>query len=263
MEKSSVSYKLGVVLSGGGMRGLAHAGILQAFDEAGISPDVFSGASAGSIVSALYAKGHSPKEIKSFFEINDLFSYRSFSLGKAGILRTDPFRSYLEPFLPEDSFDSLGRPVYITATDILSGKPRVFQSGELIQPILASCAIPGIFAPVEYQGDFLGDGGIYSNLPTEPLEGKCEILIGIYVHPLEKIQMSDLKNPLDVLSRAYDISRSAAIQPKFAMCDYVIVPQGIEPYGVFDSDHVDEMFEAGVEAGKKAVEEIKALLSQA
>lgn len=262
MAESNKPYRLGVVLSGGGMRGLAHAGILQAFDEAGIVPDVFSGASAGSIVAALYAKGHNPQDIKSFFQIDGVFSYRSFSLGRAGILRTEPFRSYLEPYLPEDRFDTLNTPIYISTTDILTGKPKVFHSGELIQPILASCAIPGIFAPVEYEGELLGDGGIYSNLPTEPLEGKCEILIGVYVHPLQKIDTSDLNNPLDVLSRAYDISRSAAIQPKFAVCDYVIVPEGIEPYGVFDSNHIEEMFEAGVEAGKKAVEDIKALLSQ-
>ncbi len=260
MATTHDTYKIGMVLSGGGMRGLAHAGILQAFEEENIKPDIISGASAGSIVGALYAKGYSPTEIKTFFQKDDIFSYRSFSLGKAGILRTEPFRSFLEPYLPEDSFDALRHPLYITTTDLLTGKPVVFESGELIQPILASCAIPGIFAPVPYKDFLLGDGGIYSNLPTEPLKNTCEFLIGIYVHPLGEINTKDLNNPLDVINRAYDISRTAAVQSKFDACDYVIIPKDIEPYGVFDSNHTEEMYEAGLMAGRKAVKEILPIL---
>ncbi|MEM6629499.1 MAG: patatin-like phospholipase family protein [Bacteroidota bacterium] len=257
-------YKLGLVLSGGGTRGVAHAGILKVLLAAGIKPQVLSGASAGAIISTLYAGGYSPEEMRDFFKQEDIFDRRklAFAFPKLGLVDLEAFRELFQAYFPEDRFEALSHPIYIMTTNLLTGKAEVFSEGELITPILASCAVPGIFSPIEIDKAPHGDGGIFSNFPSDPLIGKCEALLGIYVHPLETLDAKSLRNPIDVLSRAYDISRSAAVHYKFSDCDHVIIPEDIHPYGVFDTDHIDEIFEAGVRAGEAALAQIREVLDE-
>ena len=255
-------YRLGLVLSGGGTRGVAHAGILKVLLEAGIKPQILSGASAGAIISALYAGGYSPEEMKEFFKQEDLFDRRklAFAFPKLGLVDPEAFRELFQSYFPEDRFEVLSHPIHIMTTNLLTGKAEVFSEGELITPVLASCAVPGIFSPLEIEGAPHGDGGIFSNFPSDPLIGKCESLLGIYVHPLETLEAKSLSNPIDVLSRAYDISRSSAVHYKFSDCDHVIIPENIHPYGVFDTEHIDEIFEAGIQAGEEALGKVKEVL---
>lgn len=185
-----------LVLSGGGAKGLAHIGVLRALDSIGIRPDIVVGSSMGAVIGGLYASGYSGKEIDSLarsLPLSRLFrSYEPrvpLSLGKIQPLivwEQDDGRmvlqraSVLEPeanallnagflrgnLLARGDFDSLPIPFRAVATDLLSGAPRVLDSGDLAVAVRASAAIPLLFEPERVGGRFLGDGGLSANVPV-------------------------------------------------------------------------------------------------
>ena len=109
--------KTGIVLSGGGVRGFAHLGLLQVLEELEIKPDAISGVSAGAIVGALYATGHSPEKIRDILKNNSYFGWSSFHINKDGFFSMKALRKLLETCIPVDSFESLHKQLFITATD--------------------------------------------------------------------------------------------------------------------------------------------------
>jgi NTE family protein len=130
-------FKTGVVLSGGAARGLAHAGVLQALDEEGLHPQIISGVSAGAIIGALYADGHSPEQMLEIFLDKSMLSYVKPAMPRMGLLRMSGLEELLTEHLHAKRIEDLKIPLYITATDIHSGKARVFKSGKLIPVIIA------------------------------------------------------------------------------------------------------------------------------
>jgi NTE family protein len=184
--------KYGLVLSGGGVGGIAHIGVIKALEEHGIRPSIISGASAGAIVGAFYAAGYSTNEILEFFQTTSLFSIKNYAVRKAGFVDTNKFYNIFKQYFPEDSFEALKKKLYISTTNIISGKTKFFHEGLLIHPLLASAAVPGVFSPMIIENELYADGGITNNFPTEPLMTDCDKIIGVQVHPLKKIKVEDL-----------------------------------------------------------------------
>src|SRR5690625_4815861 len=164
---------IALVLSGGGARGAAHVGVLKAFEEYGISPTHISGTSIGAIVGAMYAKGIHWSEILFFLKDTSIFRATRYAFNKPGFLDTEKFYDDLKDFFPEDDFKALEKPLFITATNVLTGKLKFFSKGELIMPIIASASLPGVFTPTEVAGDYYIDGGVLNNFPVEPLKDSC------------------------------------------------------------------------------------------
>ena len=162
--------KTGLVLSGGGARGVAHIGVLKALEERQIEITHLSGTSAGAIVGALYAAGHSWETILTFFKKVPIFHYKRYAYNKPGFIDTIKFYSDFFGFFEEDDFDSLQRKLYIPATNLIEGTERVFDEGQLIKPVLASAAFPGLFTPVLIDEIPYVDGGVLNNFPVEPLK---------------------------------------------------------------------------------------------
>lgn len=248
-------YKWGLVLSGGGMRGAAHAGVIKALEEHGIEPEAIAGASAGAIAGSLYAGGHSWSTVLELFDNPALFKWSLLGHRKPGFIDSDQFFPVFQSYFPEDRFEALHKKLYITATDIEHGESRVFSSGPLIRPILASAAYPVVFTPVEIEGVLYADGGIMNNFPVEPLLDQCEQLIGVYVNPapLRKLPAKALKSGLDVAERAYQLSIARDISQKFKHCAITISPEHLTDYGTFDLLKAEEIFDIGYKAGKKAL----------
>ena len=117
---------IGLVLSGGGMRGAAHIGVIKALEEAEIFPTHISGTSAGAIVGALYAYGYNWKEILKFYESIQLLDITKYALGKPGFIDAEKFYSEFSTYLKDDNFDALKKVLTITATDVLKGKLKLF-----------------------------------------------------------------------------------------------------------------------------------------
>ena len=256
-----MEYRLGMVLSGGGSRGLAHIGVLKALAEEGIEPDCFSATSSGAIIAALYAAGHSPDEMLRFFETNHPFRISKLALFKPGIFDTDKVVADFLEYFPEDSFEALGKKVFITATDIVEGRPEIFASGRLIPAILASSSAPLIFTPVEFNDRWYADGGIVDNFPVDPLLGLCEVLLGVYASPLLRRDRSQLKSSLAVSMRALEVGMYFNSRRRFHRCGLVICPEALAGFGNFETRHYAQILEIGYQAACERMPEILRLVA--
>ena len=126
MENPSKS--IGIVLSGGGSKGIAHAGALQFLTEKGMQPSCIAGTSAGAIVGGLFAFGKTPEEILEFFKSIYFFHWKHFTFKKAGLIDSESFKSYFAEIFGDITIGELKIPAYITATDLVKGKLKIFNS---------------------------------------------------------------------------------------------------------------------------------------
>ena len=175
--------KVGVVLSGGGVRGIAHIGFLKALTEFDIFPDYVSGCSSGAIVAGLYCAGCDFQQILDYFYDNaKIFKLSAVSTNKVGIFDSDKYISTLDPIIKNDNFSDLQKRLIVTATDITIGQPVYFSEGNNVKKkIIASAAVPGIFSPVIINDTILVDGGTMDNFPVAPLLDKDLTIFGSFV----------------------------------------------------------------------------------
>jgi len=247
---------IGLALSGGGMKGIAHIGAIKALEENNIYPTHISGSSVGAIIGAFYASGYSPEEMVNFIKEVPLFNPTRYGFGKPGLINTENFYEDFKKYFPNDNFNTLQKKLFITTVDMLSGSMKVFTEGELIMPILASSAFPGICSPVAINGSLYADGGILDNFPIAPIKLNCEQIIGVYVSPLDEIKTKNLKYAVDVLQRAIRINFSNASLLKFSQCDLLIYPP-LSKFGMFDKNHIDEIYNIGYETAKNKIKQLE------
>ena len=245
---------LGLVLSGGGMRGAAHIGAIKAFEENGISPKHIAGTSAGAIVGALYAYGYSWQDMLDFFKSTSFLDISKYAINKPGFLDADKFHYNFNQFIKEDSFEALNKTLKITATNILNGHLEIFSKGELIKPILASAAFPGVFSPVKIKDAYYVDGGTLNNFPVELLKNTCSKIIGVYVNGFETIDIKSLKHSHHVAERAFKLKSVSEDALKFKDCNLLINPKGLDSFGTFDKKNIKHIFNLGY---KTTIEALK------
>lgn len=233
--------KIGIVLSGGGIRGIAHLGVLQALSAAGIRFDMISGTSAGSIVGALFAQGIEPYEILQIFLKTKILKFLRPVFGTTGLLSLDHTRSLFMQYLPHDSFSGLQIPLSITATDFTEGKLAYFSSGKLIDAVLASSSIPGFFKPIMIDGKMFVDGGVLNNFPIEPLrDNHCDFIIGSSCNHLPVA--IKIVNFQKFIQRAVLMSINADMEMKSRYCDVLIEPEGMGATSIFDVKKAEEIY---------------------
>ncbi len=249
------SKSVGLVLSGGGSKGLAHAGVLQFLEEQNIKPTQIAGSSAGSIVAALYSLGKSPKEILSFFQSIYFFHWKHFTFSKAGIIDSLSFKKYFTDVFGDATIGELKIPIHVTATDMVKGKIKIFdRNTSVVDAILASSAFPGIISPYVIDDNWYSDGGILNHFPTDILQGRCDSMIGVYVSPIQKIEAKDLSSIKAVTSRAFDLLTANTTMQKITLCDWVIEPEELSNYSTFETNKIkmEIIFNLGYEAAKKS-----------
>lgn len=252
-------HTVGLILSGGGSKGIAHAGVLKFLDEEGIKPTHIAGTSSGAIVSSLYAWGKKPEEILEFFKSIYFFHWRHFTFRKAGFIDSEAFRDYFISIFKDATLGDMPYKMHLTATNLVSGKLKIFGSEtKIADAVLASSAFPGIISPYEIDGRLYSDGGIINHFPTDILQGRCDKLIGVYVSPIQKINAEDLKTIKSVTARAYDLLSANSNMQKFTLCDWVISPDELALYSTFETNKakMDEIFNIGYEAAKKSYEDL-------
>ena len=251
--------KIGFVLSGGGTKSLAHAGALKFFEEQNIKPHIISGTSSGSIIAALYAWGKSPEEILEFFKSIYFFNWKHFTIKKAGIIDSNSFVKYFEGIFGNAFLGDLKIPVYITATDLVKGKLKIFnEKSKIVDAVLASSSFPGVISPYEIDGHIYSDGGILNHFPTDVLLDKCDYIIGVYVSPIQKIEAKDLTTIKLVTTRAFDLLYAHSNMQKFSNCDLIIQPDELSNYSTFETSKtkMDIIFKLGYEEAKKQFEKM-------
>ncbi len=271
--------KIGLVLSGGGAKGLAHIGVLKILEEYGIEPDYIVGTSMGSIVGGLYAIGYSASEIERISKrldwddhFSDYISQRSISIEEKhelskyiGQIAFKRFR----PILPKglilgqklsitlaslmwtahqiNEFDSLAIPFRCVATDIETGEAIVLKNGYLHEAVRASMAIPSVFEPININGHLLVDGGLVQNFPvTEVLNMGADIVIGVNVTaPLYRKE--ELNSVFQIMDQAASFRGAKRVLEEEKKCDILILPNMLG-VGASDFSSIDSLIIKGEQA---------------
>ncbi|CAN5356604.1 patatin-like phospholipase family protein [soil metagenome] len=235
--------KIGIVLSGGGARGIAHLGVLQGLTELGIQPSIISGVSSGALVGALFAAGHSPKEILAIVKKNASPGLARMIIFSGGLFSAGGIKQIAKVTMPGDDFSKLHIPLYVTATDINSGTSATFSQGPLYDVLIGSSSIPPLFAPLKNRRQHLLDGGILNNLPVECISGKCDRIIGSHVNKLYPEKAGKLTR-LQILDRSFHLAIADKVAINAALCDLFIEPP-LRAYSMFDVKHADQIFKTG------------------
>ncbi len=244
-------YELGLTLSGGGVRGIAHAGILKYFDEVGITPNVISGVSAGGIVGALYADGYKPEEIKEIFKQIGFRNFTTIQRPKKGLFSLNKFENFLKGIFRAKYFEDLKIPLRIVATDFDRGKVKVFQSGKLLETLIASSSVPVLFSPKNINGTNYVDGGVLKNIPASVLRDECEKLISVNVSPRSPKQ--NINSILEIGIRTYYYMHIGNNMYDKEISDLVIEPSALEGFDMLKTDKIDEIFTIGYNEAKRVI----------
>ncbi len=266
--------KIGIALSGGGARGLAHIGVLEVLDDLGVKIEVVSGTSMGALVGAAYCSGVSLEEVKKLLSSTDWKSFLVFSafqLSRAGIIKEKKVDEILKKFLGDKTFKDCKKQFCCVAVDILNGTRVVLNSGSLREAVLASIAVPGIIPPVCRGNELLVDGGVMEPLPTLALQtlGPTFVIASSIVfdkmwpEPLKEENADELKladNKKITIQAIIDKSMSTMhtqmVQSYLPYAQIVIEPR-IGDFGFFDFDKSRAIIEAGRVAAIEKIPEIK------
>jgi NTE family protein len=243
---SGKKYKTGLVLSGGGARGFAHLGVIQALNDAGIFPDVISGTSAGALAGVLYADGYTPKEILKLLNTGSRLDFMRPALPREGLLQIGGVIKILKSSLHATTFEELKIPLYVTATDLNNGKAEYFSKGDLLDPVIASASIPVLFQPVIINNICYVDGGVLDNLPVRPIENKCRIIIGSFVNPVGYIEK--ISGLINIAERSFMLRMSEEANEKSNKFDLFVAPLILRNFGILDPEKAEELFSVGYDA---------------
>jgi NTE family protein len=240
--------KRGLVLSGGGARGVAHIGVLKALEEMDIDFSILSGTSAGSIVGALYAYGYKADEIFDIVKQLTIFKTLRPAWTRAGLLQMNGLNELLLKYIPANNFKSLKLPLTVAATEISKGQIHYFTEGELIPAIVSSCSIPAVFSPVQFNGGAYVDGGVLDNLPVKPILDKCDFIVGVHCNSIS--DNFDARNLKMVIERSLLMAINAHTQLSRSMCNVFIEPPQLDRFNSFDIGHAQEIFDIGYQYTK-------------
>ncbi|WP_072395339.1 patatin-like phospholipase family protein [Hyphomicrobium sp. CS1GBMeth3] len=187
---------IGLVLGGGGARGLAHILMLEVFDELGLRPKIIAGTSIGALFGAAYAAGLSARDIRTHTEdtltkrfglLRDVFAsrvqtgFRNLFAARSALLAPSALLDFVLPKSVPETFEELSIPLRVVASDFYALEPAVFASGPLRPAVAASIALPVIFEPVLIDGSSHIDGGLTNPLPFDLIAGEADILVAIDV----------------------------------------------------------------------------------
>jgi len=250
-KKDNTKYRLGLALSGGGARGFAHPGALKAIEDFGLRPEIISGTSSGALAAVLYADGYSPEEIIGLFVGKEFREFVEIQVPVAAIFGTSGFRRFLKKHLRSKNFEDLQIPVKIVATNFDEGKSAVFDHGDIIEPLVASCSIPIIFNPVIIDGVNYVDGGIFKNFPVSTIRSMCNKVIGVNASPLVPKKYN--KTIMHIAERSYHyMSRTNTLLDR-TLCDVLVEITDLVYFKTFDMVNSEKIFKMGYDASRQAL----------
>ena len=266
--------RVGLALSGGGARGLAHIGVLKVFEEQGVPIHALAGTSMGGLIAASYAAGMSTSELEAaalkMANLRELAALVDLRPPRRGLLAGKHVRKYLTSFVDEDlTFDELKYPLAMKAVDLRSGTEHTLLEGNVLDAVMATSAFPGVFPPVELHDCQLIDGGVLNNLPAElPRMLGADVVIAVNVTAALDAGELDAQTDGSIFSRgiAKDLMRVALIVSramteinlKEAPPDLLLCPPIPAKAGVFSGfTHAAEIIAAGETCTRENLTTIK------
>lgn len=280
--------KVGLVLSGGGAKGLAHIGALKVLEEAGIRIDYIGGSSMGAIIGGLYASGYSaneldsifqetnfniliqdnlPRNAKTFYEKDDSEKYAlslpfdDFKIGlPSGLSKGQNIYNLMSRLTMHvggiDDFNQLPIPFFCIAADVETGEEVILDSGSLARAVSASGAIPSIFSPVTIGDRLLTDGGVANNYPVEELRHRgAEVIIGVDVQD-SLVDRADLKGVFEILAQISNFRTISDMKEKIPKTDIYIKPD-ISGFSILSFDRGKQIIDSGMVATERRIEDLK------
>lgn len=289
-KKKNVRPKIGLVLSGGAAKGIAHIGALKVFEEAGLTFDYIGGTSMGSIVGGLYAIGYDAESLEKMVLEQDWMALLSdqIPLSNISIEEKEEIRKYfisfpaekLKIYLPTGlstgqnintllsglllsyhdnmKFNTLPTPFLCVATDIINGKQEVFKEGCLVDAIRASMAIPSVFTPIEINGNLYVDGGMINNFPVKEVkEMGADIIVGVDCgfKSFKKEEINSLTNVLNQSLYVFSVGKNIENRE---MTDYLIEPD-FKGTSAMDFMKAADLIKLGEDAARVHFDELKHL----
>lgn len=255
--------KIGLTLSGGGARGIAHIGVLQALEMHGVNPDVVLGTSAGAIVGVLYCAGYAPEEILEIAQLSNLNRMFRPSMSLQGWSDQKHLRTQLEKYVSAERIEDLAKPFHVGVTNLNRGKHEIWSEGPLYKLVMASSAVPGVFQTVEIEGDLYLDGGVMNNMPAQPIRQDCDFLIGSNAVTKDEKSNKEISRIHSILSRVFEISLWYRSRLDDHYCDFLVEPTGLNQYHMFNFSKAKELYDMGLEAALMRIDELLELLDAA
>ncbi len=250
-----MSKKIGLALGSGGLRGLAHVGVLNIFEQHRIPVDYVAGCSIGSLIGALFCSGLTPEMILKLAKGLSRSHWLDFVLPRMGIVGGNKILNTIQLLVQQKKFEELKIPLSIVATDLKQGKEVVFCQGDVARAVRASVSVPGIFVPYEWDGNLLVDGAVLNPTPIDVVRRMgAEIVIAVDLAHAD--HSSEVDNMFDVIIQSIDIMERELFKYRGHNCDILISPDvgHISPSS-FDS--IDECVRLGEEAALAAIDLIK------
>lgn len=251
-----------LALGGGGARGLAHIGALKVLEANNIRPSLITGCSIGAVIGAYYALGGDISELEK--KINSLSKRQMLKLLDMGklsrsLLAGKKVRDFISAYLGDKDFKDTDIPLRIVATNLGTGQETWFSKGSIVSAAQASISVPGIFPPVEIDGNYFVDGGITNPTPIdEAAKGRPDLVIGV---DLMVRRGFAIKNPtfLTTLMQSYEIIRTQSIvykMQKHLKNTVLIKPESRATIDSFKFYDINKFIQAGEVAAQKALPEI-------
>jgi NTE family protein len=255
-----VRPKLGIALGGGFARGIAHIGVLHALEQSGFTIDYISGTSAGALAGIAYASGLPFEEVVKRAAALRFGIFGQWRFSWLGLASNQKLEFYPKRHLNVSTFEELRIPITIAATDLISGEPVYYDHGPLGPPLRASCAYPGLFQPVQYEGRTLVDGFVAATVPVEAAaQMGADAIVAVFLDSEALIKPT---NFTDVIGRSFAIIQRHADLEWRSRADVVIEPR-VREFAWDDFAKTPQLIEAGQEAALAALPGVRRALETA
>lgn len=237
-------YPIGYALGGGGAKGFAHLGAFKVLESYGVKPDIIAGTSAGALAGVLYADGYAPDEIADFFRGHKFMDFAKLSPFSGGLLKPSGVAQLLKKHLRAKRFDQLGIPFVAVATNWENAEVAQFRDGDdLISSVVASCAVPIVFQPVEINHTLYVDGGVLKNLPVSVIKEEAECVLGVNLYEINRFEATNSVKASAM--RYFEIVAKYNVKEDMEMADVLINMEGLKNYKMFDLNSIDEIMQLG------------------
>jgi len=286
---------VGLVLGVGVGYGFCHVGVLKVIEEEKIPIDVITGSSIGSLIASLWASGKTSKEIlevtREFREPKHIWGLIDITFPRLGFIKGNKLYRFLKKHLGDKTFYDVKLPLKIIASDVGRKEPKILDKGRLVDAIMASCSMPGVFAPFKFREEVLFDGGVTYPLPTEPLvQMGVKKIIAVNVTPSREDILKQLKklknegpsqkadsrrqegffswlkrifslNIIDIIFSSVEVLQSEVAKREGELADIVLHP---DTTGLFwlELHRADEFAKRGEEEARLHLDEIKQLINE-